>query len=57
LSLKKRFPFNKPREPQMDIDSKTIPYPPSAAQRETDIIQVSPVDMFRDIAGGHKRPT
>jgi hypothetical protein len=44
----------------MEIDSKIIPSPPSAAQRETNIIQVdpvAPVDMFRDIAVGHKRPT
>jgi hypothetical protein len=63
LSLKKRYPFKKPREPQMEIDGKTIPSPPSATQRETNIIQVdpvapvAPVDMFRDIAVGHKRPT
>jgi hypothetical protein len=44
----------------MEIDSKTIPSPPSAVQREKDIIPVdpvAPVDMFRDIAVGHKRPT
>jgi hypothetical protein len=44
----------------MEIDSKIIPSPPSAAQRETYIIQVdlvAPVDMFRDIAVGPKRPT
>jgi hypothetical protein len=41
----------------MEIDSKTIPSPPSAVQRETNINQVVPVDMFRDIAVGHKRPT
>jgi hypothetical protein len=44
----------------MEIDSKIIPYPPSVVQRETKIIpvdQVSIVDMFRDIAVGHKRPT
>jgi hypothetical protein len=38
LSLKKRYPFNKPRESQMEIDSETIPSPPSAVQRETNII-------------------
>jgi hypothetical protein len=57
---KKRCPFNKPRESQMEIDSKIIPSPPSVSQRETDIIQVdpvAPVDMFKDIAVGHKRPT
>jgi hypothetical protein len=44
----------------MEIDSKTITSSPSAVQRETDIIPVDPVvpvDMFRDIAVGHKRPT
>jgi hypothetical protein len=41
----------------MEIDSKTIPSPPSAVQREKDIIPVAPVDMFRDIAVGHKRST
>jgi hypothetical protein len=44
----------------MQIDSKTIPSPSSTIQRETHIIPVdpvSPVDMFRDIAVGHKRPT
>jgi hypothetical protein len=44
----------------MEIDSKKIPSPPSTAQRETNIIQVdpaTPVDMFRDIVVGNKRPT
>jgi hypothetical protein len=44
----------------MEIDSETIPSPPSVVQRETYIIPadpVAPVDMFRDIAVGHKRPT
>jgi hypothetical protein len=44
----------------MEIDIKIIFSPPSAVQRETNIIQVDlvpPVDMFRDIAVGHKRPT
>jgi hypothetical protein len=43
----------------MEIDSETIPSPPSAVQRETDIIPanpIAPVDMSRDIAIGHKRP-
>jgi hypothetical protein len=46
----------------MEIDSETIPSPPSAVQRETNIIPVDPVvpadsvDMPRDIAVGHKRP-
>jgi hypothetical protein len=44
----------------MEIDNKIIPSPPSTIQRETHIIQVdpiAPVDMFRDIEVGHKRPT
>jgi hypothetical protein len=41
----------------MEIDSKIIPSPPSTTQRETNIIQVDLVDMFRDIAVGHKMPT
>jgi hypothetical protein len=44
----------------MEINSKTIPSPPSAVQRETYIFLVdlvALVDMFRDIAVGHKRPT
>jgi hypothetical protein len=44
----------------MEIDSETITSPPSVVQRETDIIPtypVAPVDMSRDIAVGHKRPT
>jgi hypothetical protein len=37
----------------MEIDSETIPSPPSTIQRETDITlgyPDSPVDMFKDIA-------
>jgi hypothetical protein len=44
----------------MEIGSKTIPSPPSTVQRETNTIPVDPVapiDMFRDIAVGHKRLT
>jgi hypothetical protein len=44
----------------MEIDSKTIPSPPSTIQRETDITPGYPgypVDMFRDIAVRHKMPT
>jgi hypothetical protein len=43
----------------MEIDSETIPSPPTAFQRETYIIPVDPVapfDMSRDIVVGHKRP-
>ena len=52
--------FQRSRESQMEVDNETIPSPPSAVQRETYIIPVdpvAPVDMFRDIAVGHKRPT
>jgi hypothetical protein len=41
----------------MEIDSETMPSPPSVVQRETYIIPVAPVDMFRDISVGHKRAT
>jgi hypothetical protein len=44
----------------MEIDTETIPSPPSTVQRETYIIPfdiVSLVDMFKDIVVGHKRPT
>jgi hypothetical protein len=52
----------------MEIDSETMPSPPSAVQRETDNIPVDPVapvvptdpvaviDMPRDITDGHKKP-
>jgi hypothetical protein len=42
----------------MDINSETIPSPPSTVQRETYIIPVdpmAPIDMFRDISVGNKR--
>jgi hypothetical protein len=42
----------------MEIDSETMPSPPSIVQRETNIIPanlVAPVDIFRDIAIRHKR--
>jgi hypothetical protein len=56
----------------MEIDSETIPPPPSTVQRETDIIPdeliapfnpvapkdlVSPRNIPRDITVGHKRPS
>jgi hypothetical protein len=49
--LKEEIAFQRSRESQMEIDSETMPSPPSAVQRETDIIPVdpvAPVDMFRD---------
>ena len=42
----------------MEIDSETIPSPPSTVQRETDIIPadpIAPVDMSIEIVVGHKR--
>jgi hypothetical protein len=57
--------FQRSRESQMEIDSETIPSPPSTIQRETNIIPidpiipvdlVAPVDIPRDIAVGHKKP-
>jgi hypothetical protein len=60
IVLDEEIVFQRPKESQMEIDSKTIPSPPSAVQREINIIPVdpvSPVDMFRDIAVGHKIPT
>jgi hypothetical protein len=45
----------------MEIDSETIPSPPSVVQRETIIDSVdrvdpvAPVDVPRDIAVSHKR--
>jgi hypothetical protein len=56
--LEEEIAFQRSKESQMEIDSETIPSPPSAVQRETDIIPadpVAPIDMFRDIAVGHKR--
>ena len=44
----------------MEIDSETIPSPPSVVHREIDVIPaktVAPVDISKDIAVGHKRPT
>jgi hypothetical protein len=49
----------------MEIDSETVPSPPSTVKRETTIIPidpvvpadpVAPVDIPRDIAVSHKRP-
>jgi hypothetical protein len=58
LFLKKRYPFNKPRKYQMDINNATLPSFPSSVQRETNIIPtnpVAPVDITRYITVGHKR--
>jgi hypothetical protein len=56
--LEEEIAFQRSRESQIEIDSETMPSPPSTVQRETNIIPadpVAPVDMFRDIAVGHKR--
>jgi len=55
--LEEEIVFQRYRESQIEIDSKTIPSPPSTVQREKDIIPVDPVDMFSDIAARHKMPT
>jgi hypothetical protein len=42
----------------MEIESETIPYPPSVVKSVTGTIPanlVAPIDMFRDIVVGHKR--
>jgi hypothetical protein len=57
--LEEEIVFQKSRESEMEIDSKTIPSPPSAIQREKDIIPVdlvAPVDMLSDIVARHKTP-
>jgi hypothetical protein len=44
----------------MEIDSEKMASPLSTFHRETNIIPsdpVAPVDMFKDIVVGHKRPT
>jgi hypothetical protein len=52
-------------ESQMEIDSETVNYPPSAVQKETIIVPfdlvnpvdpVAPIDIPKDIEIGHKRP-
>jgi hypothetical protein len=48
--LEEEIVFQRSREPQMEINIKIMPSPPSAVQRETDIILVDPValvDMFK----------
>jgi hypothetical protein len=47
--------FRRSRDSQMEIDSETVPSPPSVVQRETAIVPVNPVDPVdipRDIAVG-----
>jgi hypothetical protein len=61
VTFEEEVAFQRSREAQMEIDSETMPSPPSAVQRETYIIPVDPVnpvspsDMPRDITVGHKR--
>jgi hypothetical protein len=58
--LEEEIAFQRSIESQMEIDSETIPSPPSPIQRETNIIPVdlvALVDMFKDITVGNKRPT
>jgi hypothetical protein len=60
VALEEETVFQRSRKSHMKIDSKTIPSLSSTVQRETYIISVdpvAPVDMFRDIAVAHKRPT
>jgi hypothetical protein len=55
--------FRRSRESQIEIDSEIVPSPPSTIQRETAIVPVdpidpvAPVDVPKDIAVGHKRPS
>jgi hypothetical protein len=60
IVLEEEIVFQRSRESQMMIDRKAIPSTPSTVQREKEIIlvdPVAPIDMFKDIAVGHKRPT
>ena len=60
IVIEEEIVLQRSRESHMEIDSETISSPPSEVQRETNIIPVdlgSPVDIFRDIAVGYKRPT
>jgi hypothetical protein len=66
VTFEEEVAFQRSREAHMEIDSETMPSPPSTVQRETYIIPVDPVvpvdpvapsDMPRDITVGHKRPT
>jgi hypothetical protein len=41
--LEEEIVFQRSKESQTEIDSKTIPSPPSAVQRETNIIPIDPV--------------
>jgi hypothetical protein len=70
VTFEEEVAFQKSREAQMEIDSETMPSPPSIVQREKNIIpddpmalvdlvvptdSVSPSNIPRDITIGHKR--
>jgi hypothetical protein len=70
VTFEEEVSFQKSRETQMEIDSETMPSPPSTVQREIDIIPDDPIAPFdlvvlansvaprnipRDITVGHKR--
>jgi hypothetical protein len=57
LSLKKRYSFKDPENLRWRLTVRQYLLPPSAFQRETNIIPADPVapfDMSIDIAVGHK---
>jgi hypothetical protein len=64
VTFEEEIAFQRSRESQMEIDSETIPSPPSAVQKESDITvdpvvladPVAPIDVPKDIAVGHKSP-
>jgi hypothetical protein len=71
VTFEEEVAFHKSREAQMEIDSETIPSPPSTIQREIYIIPNDPIDPVdpiipadsvslsnipSDITVGHKRP-
>jgi hypothetical protein len=70
VTFEEEITFQRSRESHMEIDSETMPSPPSEIQRETYIIlvepvvlvypavpadPVAPIDMPKDITVGHKR--
>jgi hypothetical protein len=68
VTFEEEIAFQRSRESQMEIDSETMPSPPSVVQRETNIIPVdsvapvdpvdpiAPINMPKDNIVGHKRP-
>ena len=63
VTFEEEIAFRRYKESQMEIDNEIVPSPPSAVQRETvidpvdSIDPVAPVDVPKDIAVGHKRPS